>query len=121
MVITTNALNSAIADTITEFESLFSHMAVGTDGTVALVTDTALGGETIREVLFKESTTATEIRVDIRLDTADNNGNTQREVGVFNQASGGTMYVRDRTTVFAKTNAKEAYYQEVVRLQSTTS
>lgn len=71
-----------------------SHFAVGTGNTAAAAGDTALETEVFRDVYTQITLSAGTIVIRYYLGPNDANGNTLQEAGLFNAASGGTLYAR---------------------------
>lgn len=72
-------------------DSIVSHMAVGTDGTAATVSDTALGTEIYRFAVSGFShPNPNETQWTATIGVGDANGNDLREVGLFNSAGSST-------------------------------
>jgi hypothetical protein len=70
-------------------------IGIGTDGTAATAADTALGNQVIREVptsVIDYSTT--EIGWRLFISASMGNGSTFREIGLFNDPSGGDLIAR---------------------------
>ena len=102
----TNAQNASA----TEFGTNVSHIAIGSDDTTPLVSDTDLGAQTFIDSAENVVVIDNIVRCDIRLDVTENNGNTQREIGTKDGATG-DIYDRNLLTEFIKTSSKEAYYR----------
>ena len=72
-----------------------THLAVGTSATAARTADTDLGNEAWRgAVTSVDHATDYIVRFRTFLATADANGNTIREIGLFSAASGGVLIAR---------------------------
>jgi hypothetical protein len=71
-----------------------THFALGTDSTPVTASDTALGVEVFRDVLAGTTANAQQLVLSYYLNSADANGNTLSEAGLFNAASAGTMFAR---------------------------
>ena len=71
-----------------------THMAVGTGVTLPSVSDTVLETEVFRNLIARRVPTAENLRMQMFIGTGDANGNTLAEAGIFNAASGGTMFSR---------------------------
>lgn len=71
-----------------------THFAVGTDDTAASSGDTTLGTEVFRDTFTQTTEDPKQLEIRYYLGSGDANGNTLKEVGLFNAASGGTMYAR---------------------------
>lgn len=97
-----NRIASLIAQDSTAFPS---HIAIGTDATAATVTDTTLGTEVDRNAISSDSATAAVATFKAFFSKSEANGNTIAEVGMFDQAAGGTMFCR---SILSSTVAKTA-------------
>lgn len=92
-IITLDGRN-AVRDAVNGSGFDLDYMAVGTDGTAESSSDSALGAEVARELFTTETTNAAEKVYRLTLGSADANGNTLREAGLFDAASGGTLFAR---------------------------
>lgn len=110
MVITTTTLNAIRDAAIDYINDNFTHIAVGDNNTTPSPSDTALGNEFLRKT-FQETDTLTpgQIILSMRISTTEGNGNTIKEVGVFDAGAGGNMATRNLTTEYAKTSSKEVW------------
>lgn len=92
----------------------YAEIAVGTDGTAPVPTDTTLGAEVAREASTGSTGATGEVTHAMRLGTGDANGESLREAG--NVDSLGAL--RDRIThaVVAKTSAFEVEYRIKTRV-----
>ena len=118
MVVVQDILDSVASAALDAFDS-FTHIALGDDNTPPTVSDTALGNEFIRKT-FEESIKNTSVNTflfEIKLGLSEGNGNTIREIGIFDAASGGTLGVHNLTNEVAKTSDKEV----VIDLQVSVS
>lgn len=110
MVVTNVIMNSVKASSLTELETNFTHIAVGSGTTTPTVSDTALVSEDLREpILGSAIKTTNDLTVEMFIDLTENNGNTIAEAGVFNAASGPTMYARNLVLSIAKNNLTEVF------------
>ena len=108
----TTILNAIKTGAITTLQSYVTHIAMGDDNTPINVSDTALQSEVYREAVLSPITTISNtLSTSVFLDVTEGNGNTFREIGVFNASSSGTMVSRNLTTVKEKTSNKEFYYE----------
>ena len=83
-----------------------THIALGTDATASDATQTALVAEVYRDLITSRATDVGQLTLTLYLGTTQANGNTLREVGLFNAASLGTMYARvPLASSIAKTSA----------------
>ena len=95
-----------------------SHMAVGTNNTAESETDTALGAEAHRNALGTSQQGATGIiTLKMTLLSTQANGNSLKEVGVLNAASGGTLLDRITHTQIDKTSLFEQRYQIQIKIK----
>lgn len=111
MVNTTNKLVNAQNDAATGYKNNITHIAIGSNGTVPISSNTTLGTETFRDVAENIVRISNIVRTDIRLDVTENNGNFQREIGSFNDSVAGVMNEHNLLTPFDKTSSKEAFYR----------
>lgn len=70
--------------------SPFTHMAIGTNGTAAALTDTTLGTEVARSAFTTSSRTDNVVTLSTTYAAGTGTGSLQ-EAGIFNASSGGTM------------------------------
>lgn len=95
-----------IAALIAEDSTAFpSHIGIGTSATAAAVTDTALGAEVDRNAIVTSFASSGVATFKAFFSKSEANGNTIAEVGMFDQAAGGTMFCR---SVLSSTVAKTA-------------
>lgn len=71
-----------------------THFAVGTGTTAVTASDTALVTEVSRAAVAGRTSNAQQLVVSYYLPSGTANGNTLAEAGIFNAASGGTMFAR---------------------------
>jgi hypothetical protein len=71
-----------------------THFAIGTSATAPTLADVALGAQVYRDTLTARTPGATQLICSYYLPTTQGNGSTIREVGLFNAATGPTMYAR---------------------------
>jgi hypothetical protein len=110
MVVTQIKLQDIQNNAATFYSADITHVAIGSGGTSPLESDTTLATETFRKLADNVSTIQNESRTRVRFDVTENNGNTVREIGAFDASSGGSMSLRNLTTVKAKTATKEFFY-----------
>lgn len=83
-----------------------THMAVGTGTAAAAAGDTALGTEVHRGAVTQRVSAAKQLVVKWFVNSTSANGSTLAEVGLFNAASGGTMFARAKlATAITKSSA----------------
>jgi hypothetical protein len=94
-----------------------THIAIGTDGTAALRTDTALGAEVIRSVPTAViDYSAYEVGFKLFLSASQGNGSTFREIGLFDAPSGGNMFARSTSFApIAKNSAITITFTHIIR------
>lgn len=117
-IIPSSIQNTIISNLITELEDNITHIAVGDGSTAVSLSDTTLGNETFREIVFRSNTESSFLSADIKIDTTENNTNTINEIGTFNASSGGTMYTRSLTQSFNKTSTNEFYGQIKINIKT---
>ena len=71
-----------------------THMAVGTGVVLPSASDSALDTEVFRNLIARRVPTTANLRMQMFLGTGDANGFTLSEAGIFNAATGGTMFSR---------------------------
>lgn len=104
MVVTTglNRIAALLAQDSTAFPS---HIAIGTGTTAAAAGDTALETEVDRNAIATTSSSGAVVTFKVFFGKTEANGNTISEVGLFDQAAGGTMFAR---TILGSTVVKDA-------------
>jgi len=75
-------------------EAAPSHIALGTDSTTPQVSDIALGVEYYRQVITDRQNATVQVIYKLFVSTGSANGQTIREVGLFNAPAGGFMFAR---------------------------
>lgn len=104
--IVVNSGINRLAALIAKDSSAFpSHIAIGTDATAATATDVSLGAEVDRNAIVSDSASGAVATFKAFFGKTEANGNTIAEVGMFDQASGGTMFCR---SILSSTIAKDA-------------
>lgn len=72
-----------------------THIAIGSDGTAASSSQTALGNELIRSLPTQIiDYTAYQVGYRLFFSASQNNGDTFREIGLFDASTGGNMFAR---------------------------
>jgi hypothetical protein len=72
-----------------------THVAIGTDGTAATSADTALGAEVLRATPTSVvNYSAVSVGFKLFVSSSQANGDTLREIGLFDASSGGNMMAR---------------------------
>ena len=82
-----------------------THVAVGTNNTAPLATDTTLNTEVFRKRINRRTPTDKNIEFQLFITTGEANGNTLKEAGIFNAASVGEMLSRVTFADIVKTAA----------------
>ena len=111
-------ISSVVSDVLSDLNTDITHVAYGDDNTTPDPTDTTLGNETYRNAKFSSITTTDEIRVIGNLSTSENN-TTNAEVGVFDAASSGNMYMRNLLNSYIKTSSNQANYIIIGKIEVT--
>lgn len=102
--VVTNGGRNRFAALIAQDSTAFpSYIGIGTGSTAADVTDTALGAEVDRNAIATATSSAGVITYKAFFSKTEANGSTIAEVGLFDQAAGGTMLCR---SVLSSTVAK---------------
>ena len=96
MTITIDAKKNLISYLKGDSPTSPSHIAIGTDDTAANETDTSLVADVGRYAIASADKISTGNFIDFKvtLSTAQGNGNTIKEIGLFNAATNGTMFGR---------------------------
>lgn len=71
-----------------------THIALGTSATAANSAQTELVAEVHRDAITQRLTDVGQLTLTLYVSTTQANGNTLREVGLFNATPAGTMYAR---------------------------
>lgn len=74
--------------------SSLSHFAIGTGTTAPTANDTGLQTEIFRDIFTKRTSSSGKLQSQYYLASSALNGNTLAEAGLFNAASGGTLFAR---------------------------
>lgn len=86
-----------------------THMAVGVSGAAATVGDTALGSEVTRKAIQEVTQGTSDVIVSLFLNSTESNGNSLKEVGVFDAGAAGNLLERNVFTTIAKTSSLEVW------------
>ena len=87
-----------------------THLAVGTDATGAVLSDSALGTEVYRNALTKRTPSDASVMLSYYLASTQANGNTLAETGLFNDPTAGAMFARATYTPIIKTSSIAVMY-----------
>ena len=104
-VVTNNGVARIAAVWAADSSTTPTHIGIGTDNTAAATTDTALGAEVDRNVILTDFASGAVATFKAFFSKSEANGNTIAEVGMFDAASGGTMFCR---SVLASSIVKDA-------------
>ena len=96
-----------------------THMGLGTSAVVADVSQTALGAELARYAIDTTTSGSSSITFTYVLPSITQNGESLTEFGVFNAASGSTMFTRTTHTALAKTSSIEVEYTVTINVGNT--
>jgi hypothetical protein len=105
-----------IRDRINGDSSDITHLGIGTSTAAVAANQTALGTEVFPDTVDRNTSTDSNKdsytrKYTMTLTTAQANGSTLTEVGAFNNATTGTMAMRQTHTAIAKTVALSIKYQ----------
>lgn len=119
MTVTTILRTQLRSDVKDDLEALFTYMAVGDDDTTPTAADTTLGNETFRDVTdeIDKATAVDEITASLRILEVENNGNDIDELGIFDAASSGNMWIRHVLTTISKTSDISVYLDVTVTVE----
>lgn len=95
-----------------------SHFAVGTGTNDPASSDTALQTEVYRAALTKKTSSSGQVGYQQYLGSAEANGNTLTEAGLFNQAAGGMLFARVKHQTLAKTAAITVTYNWTININA---
>jgi hypothetical protein len=93
-----------------------THMAWGTGTTSPTKADTTLATETVRNALTSKLPGSQEIQFEGLLTSAQGNGTTISETGLFNAGAVGDMFARQTFAGIAKTSALEIQTTVIVTM-----
>jgi len=92
------------------------YIASGTDNTDPSEDDTALGDEKARIQVTVESYTDNQVTFSVVVNSAQANGNTLRELGLFDTSTAGTCFLRETYGAITKTSSVEVEYLVTLKL-----
>lgn len=104
-VVTNNGVARIAAVWAADSSTTPTHIGIGTDNTAAATTDTALGAEVDRNAILTDFASGAVATFKAFFSKSEANGSTIAEVGMFDAASGGTMFCR---SVLATAIVKDA-------------
>jgi len=109
MVNTTGFLSTVKTGVLDLIETEATHMAVGDDDTTPTAADTALGNELTRKTVQEVTRGTSDVIVSMFLNSTESNGNSLKEVGIFNASSAGDMMERNTFTTINKSSSIEVW------------
>ena len=109
MVNTTGFLNTIKSGVLDTIVANATHMAVGDDATTPTVGDTALGNELTRKAVQEVTQGTSDVIVSLFLNSTESNGNSLKEVGMFDAAAAGNLLERNTFTTISKTSSLEVW------------
>ena len=109
MVNTTGFLNTIKTAIRASVISNGTHVAVGDDNTTPTVGDTTLGNELTRKTRQEYTEGTSDIVISLFLNNTESNGNSLKEVGLFDASSSGNLLVRDIFTTITKNSSTEVW------------
>lgn len=113
-------LDREVEAVLDDMEAVFLYGAVGTDGTAFSTSQTALGTEVFRKAISDiDRSTPGRIIATTQLNTTEANSNALQEQGVFNQSSGGSMWIRNTFTTINKTSDINVFFDNRVDVTIT--
>ena len=98
MVNTTGFLSTVKSGVISTVVAEGTHLAVGDDDTTPTAADTALGNELTRKSVQEVTQGTSDVILSLFLNSTESNGNSLKEVGVFDAAASGNMMCRNTFT-----------------------
>jgi len=112
LIVTTGRVH--VAELLGGYPRRPSHIAVGTGATAPVAGNTTLGTEVFRKIITRRRSPSApnnyKIIFQMFLTTAEANGNTLTEAGIFNRAALGSMLSRVTYTGIAKTSSITVTY-----------
>ena len=109
MVNTTGFLNTIKSGSQDTIITNATHMAVGDDNTTPTVGDTALGNELTRKTIQETTKGISDVIISLFLNSTESNGNSLKEVGMFDDPSSGNLLERSVFTTISKTSSIEVW------------
>ena len=116
-MITTDSLELLASFLAGNSQTAPTHIAFGTNATAPNAEDVTLTSEFNRLALTDTSLSGKEIQFTTIMTTAQGNGTTFKEVGLFNASSSGTLFAHSVFVDIDKTNTFEIQATFVVRLE----
>lgn len=101
-----NTIKEGVLDTVV---AETTHLAVGTDNTTPTVGDTTLGNEVLRKARQEFTRGTSDVIISLFLNSLEANGNSLKEVGMFDAASAGNLQERSIFTTITKTSSIEVW------------
>lgn len=119
MVNTTKLLDNAKQVVKQEVISQATHIAIGTGSTTPTPTDTSLENEVYRKERQEYSEENDSVIISGWIGTNEANGNTIREIGLFNADSNGDLLMRAIIDEIQKTDAIELWIDIEERINTS--
>lgn len=120
MVLTNTLFTEIQTAVITELTNEFTHLAVGTDNTTPTASDTTLGAEVFRDATFSTDTsTPGTFIATLEVLTTEANSNALVEVGVFDAASSGNLWMHETFNTINKTSDIQLFFDAQVDVTVT--
>ena len=123
MTLTNYTLNTEIVESVKDkINADWTYGAIGTGTAAESSSDTALGNEVLRKARQETTTTSDSRTVSLWIDSTEANGNTIGEMGFFDAASGGNMFVRHKlASTINKTSDIELWFDVQVTVSCSES
>lgn len=109
MVNTTGFLSTIKTAVKAAVVSNATHMAVGDDNTAPTVGDTTLGNELTRKARQEYTEGTSDVIISLFLNSTESNGNSLKEVGMFDAGAAGNLLERNTFTTISKTSSIEVW------------
>ena len=119
MVNTTTFLTTVLSGVRATVVAESTHLAVGVSGATATIGDTTLGDEKTRKARQEYTEGTSDVITSLWINSAESNGNTLKEVGVFDASSGGNMASRNTFTDISKTSSIEVWIDVEEQIEVT--